>query len=90
MSEALAITCLYIVMPILVLSQVLIVFRLVKGPTLLDRVVAVDLFVTTSMAIIGTFAILFGKGTFIDVIIVLAILMFLSTIGFAYYYEKKG
>ena len=80
----------FIVMPMLALSLLLIFIRLAKGPTLLDRVIASDLLVTTSIAVILTFSVLFSEENLVDVIVVLAVLMFLNTVAFAYYYEKKG
>lgn len=90
MDSPVEITCLFIVMPMLALSLLLIFIRLAKGPTLLDRVIASDLLVTTSIAVILTFSVLFSEENLVDVIVVLAVLMFLNTVAFAYYYEKKG
>lgn len=90
MEKLLYITCLYLIMPMLLLSVVIIFIRMIKGPVLPDRVVSIDLLVTTTMALIAVFSILNHENAYVDVIVVLAILMFLSTVGFAYYYQQKG
>lgn len=90
MKSLVEITCLYIVMPVLLLSLLLIMVRLIKGPTLLDRVISIDLFSTATIGVIITFSILFEETNFIDVAIVLSVLMFLSTVAFCYYYEKRN
>lgn len=90
MENVLYITSLYVITPMLLLSVVFILIRMIKGPLLPDRVVSIDLMVTTMMALIAVFSILNQENAYVDVIVVLAILMFLSTVGFAYYYQQKG
>jgi multicomponent Na+:H+ antiporter subunit F len=60
----------------------------VNSPELLGRVLAIDMFVAVSIALIITFSILHKEENLVDVIIVLAILTFLSTVAFSYYYQK--
>lgn len=62
--------------------------RLVRGPSLPDRVVALDLIATLVMGIIATYAIATGQFVFLDVAIVLALIAFLGTVAFARYLEK--
>lgn len=78
------------VLPVLAASFVLICIRMAKGPTLLDRVVALDLLSTTGIAIILAFAVLYEEDVFIDATVVLAVIMFLSTVAFSYFYQRKG
>lgn len=79
---------LYGVMPILTLSFALAFVRLLRGPSLPDRVVAIDLLTTLSIGIIATYAIATGETAFLDVAIVLALIAFLTTVAFAYYIER--
>lgn len=83
-------TCLYIVLPLLSLAFVLIFVRVIKGPSLPDKVVALDLLVTISIGMTCTYAIVFHEHVYIDVAVILALLAFLGTVAFAYYYEKRG
>jgi multicomponent Na+:H+ antiporter subunit F len=81
---------LYFILPVLSLSMVLIFIRVIKGPRLMDRVVALDLLVIVGIGFISSYAILFDKAIIIDVSLVLALIAFLSTVAFTYYYEKGG
>jgi multicomponent Na+:H+ antiporter subunit F len=64
--------------------------RLVIGPSLPDRVVALDLIAILSVATIGTYAIATDQQVFVDVAIVLALIAFLGTIAFAQYVERRA
>lgn len=81
---------LYFVLPVLSLSMVLIFIRVIKGPRLMDRVVALDLLVIVGIGFISAYAVLFNKTLIIDVSLILALIAFLSTVAFTYYYEKGG
>ncbi len=63
--------------------------RLIRGPSLPDRVVALDLMTTLGIAIAAVYAIFTGEAIFIDVATVVALIAFLGTLGFAYYIEKR-
>jgi multicomponent Na+:H+ antiporter subunit F len=63
-------------------------FRLLRGPSLPDRVVALDLIATLGVGAIGVFAIRENEPVFLLVGIVLALVMFVGTIAFAYYLEQ--
>jgi len=72
------------------LSFLIIFIRLVIGPTLPDRVVALELMATLTLAYIGIYSIESGKDHFLDVGLVIALTSFLAAIGFARYLEKRG
>lgn len=79
----------YFVVPMLALSAVMVFVRIVMGPSIVDRVVALDLLITIGIAIITTYSILVGDSTFLDIAMILALIAFLGTVAFAYYLEKK-
>lgn len=79
---------LFIVFPILCLALLLVMVRLIRGPKFADRIVALDLIITIGIAIIGVFAILSEKSTFLDAAMLLALIGFLGTIAFSYYLIK--
>jgi multicomponent Na+:H+ antiporter subunit F len=60
-------------------------YRVIRGPTTPDQVVALDTIGTTVVAIAVLFAIDSGSGFFVDVALVLAIIGFISTITVARY-----
>ncbi|PSQ25833.1 pH regulation protein F [Halobacteriales archaeon QS_9_68_17] len=64
---------------------VLCSYRVIFGPTVPDRVVALDAIATNVVAIAVLFALRTGRGLFITVSLVLAIIGFLSTVTVAKY-----
>jgi multicomponent Na+:H+ antiporter subunit F len=60
-------------------------YRVVRGPTTPDRVVALDTIATNVVAIAVPFALKTGRGLFVTVGLVLAIIGFLSTVAVAKY-----
>jgi len=79
----------YIILPVLAFSALLIFIRFVMGPSLSDRVVALDLLITTGIGIIAIYSIVTDQPTFLDIAMILALIAFLGTVAFAYYIEKR-
>ncbi len=79
----------YIILPVLALSALLIFIRFLMGPSLSDRVVALDLLITTGIGMIAIYSIITDQPTFLDIAMILALIAFLGTVAFAYYIEKK-
>lgn len=75
---------------ILVMLGVVFAFvRLVIGPTLSDRVVALDMMTVLLVSFCGLYAILSDDTAFIDVAIVLALVGFLATVALARFVERR-
>lgn len=68
---------------ILVISTLLLMMRLLAGPTRPDRAVAVDAMTMVGVAGIGVIALLRGQAVLLDVAIILAIVSFLGSVAFA-------
>ena len=79
----------YIILPILSLSILMVFFRFFKGPTISDRVVAVDLLVTIGIGVIAVYSILTDQHTFLDIALILALIGFLATVAYAFYIQKR-
>ncbi|HEX2227119.1 MAG TPA: monovalent cation/H+ antiporter complex subunit F [Candidatus Binatia bacterium] len=82
-------TASYIALCMMSLAIVLAAVRLIRGPSLPDRVVALDLI---SILVAGTtaiYAIASGQAVFLDVATILALISFLGTAAFARYIEKQ-
>ena len=62
--------------------------RLVKGPTLPDRIVAMDLFGVLVVGLIVVLAGWSGVRATLDAAIVIALVGFLSTVAYATYVER--
>lgn len=72
------------------LALLLAFVRVVRGPSLPDRAVALELFSTIVMGLVGVQAIASGVASFLDVAIVIALMGFLASIGFARFLERGG
>ena len=70
-------------------SLVLGFYRLVKGPSLPDRVVALDMMTILIVVFCGLFAISTDERAFLDVAIVLALIGFLATVALARFAERR-
>lgn len=74
------------------LSMALLVgfIRLVRGPSLADRVVAFDLMVSIMVGMVALFAIYVRETVYLDVALVLALISFLGTVIFSKYLMRRG
>jgi len=84
-----ALIVLWIVLPILLISFGLAFFYLVKGPTLADRVVALDILGFIAIGIVCAYAIATNNAMLIDVASIVALISFLSTIAFAKFLQNR-
>jgi multicomponent Na+:H+ antiporter subunit F len=75
---------------LLSLALVLGFIRLARGPSLADRVVALELLASLTVGFIGVSVISSGRAPFLDVAMVLALTAFLAAVAFARYLEKGG
>ena len=64
--------------------------RLARGPSLPDRVVALDLTGVIAVGIIAAYAIDVGQRVFLDAALVVALIGFLGTVAFARYVERRA
>lgn len=71
-------------------SLVLVFIRLIKGPTLADRVVALDLIAFITVGFIAVHTLASGQKSLLDVAITLGLVAFLGTIAFAGFIAKQN
>ena len=64
-------------------------YRLVKGPTIYDRIVALDLIASIVMGFILVYSISSGKAIYFDVAIAIALVSFMGTVGISTYLRTK-
>ena len=83
--EALAATAIDAALVVVAGLCLLCGYRVVVGPTVPDRVVALDAIATNVVAITVLFALKAGRGLYVTVSLVLAIIGFLSTVAVAKY-----
>lgn len=75
---------------ILGLAFLLGFIRLVRGPSIPDRVVSLELIASLTVGFIAVQSIASGSTAFLDVAMVLALTGFLATVGFARLLEEGG
>ncbi len=74
----------------IVLALIVGFIRLIKGPSLPDRVVALDMMTVLIVSFCGLFALWTGVGSFLDVALVLALVGFLATVALARFAERRA
>ncbi|MBG9586833.1 Na(+)/H(+) antiporter subunit F1 [Cytobacillus firmus] len=80
----------------IVLSAILIIsaatigliYRVIKGPTTPDRVVALDAVGINLVAIVALISIALNTSAYVEVILLIGILAFIGTVAFSKYLEK--
>ncbi|MCT6925002.1 MULTISPECIES: Na(+)/H(+) antiporter subunit F1 [Bacillales] len=73
---------------LVMLSMILVIYRLIKGPNPSDRVVALDSIGVSLIALIGMFSIMVDTSFYLEIILLLAILSFIGTVAFSKFIEK--
>ncbi|NBB52346.1 sodium:proton antiporter [Rhizobium sp. CRIBSB] len=75
---------------ILVIALLMTVYRAVVGPTLPDRVIALDMLVGIVIGFIAVIALRTGYTLYIDIAIALGLVGFLATVAFARFILARG
>jgi multicomponent Na+:H+ antiporter subunit F len=75
---------------ILCLSFAVTVWRVVVGPTLPDRILALDMLVAVAIGFIAVIAIKTGFTLYVDIAIALGLVGFLATVAFARFVLQSG
>lgn len=73
---------------LLAAGMLLSFIRLVLGPTLADRVVAVDALATMAIGALVIVAVVTGQGFLLDIALAMALVVFLGTIAMAMTVER--
>lgn len=74
----------------LALGLVFALFRLVSGPSISDRVIASDLFLTFLVMAAGVLSVRSGEGAYLEIMLVVAVVGFLGTAMVARFIERRG
>ncbi|MBY5819612.1 cation:proton antiporter [Rhizobium leguminosarum] len=75
---------------ILGLALILTVWRVVAGPTLPDRILALDMLAGIAIGFIAVIAVKTGFSLYIDIAISLGLVGFLATVAFARFVLSRG
>ncbi len=75
---------------IVLLALVLALWRLWRGPTSADRVLALDLMTGSTLALVVVHTLITGQTVYLDVGIALAVVGFVGTAALARQIQKRG
>ncbi|WP_262177540.1 Na(+)/H(+) antiporter subunit F1 [Saccharococcus sp. Marseille-Q5394] len=81
-------TFIWVSLILVVLSMIGIMFRVFRGPSVPDRLIALDGIGVMLISAIALISILFDTAFFIDVILLIAIMSFIGTVSFSKFIEK--
>lgn len=74
----------------LVLSMLLTLIRLYRGPTLYDRVIAANVFGTLTVLLIGVSGFANGRPDFLDIALLYALINFVGTIAILKFFRYRA
>ncbi|PWK75767.1 cation:proton antiporter [Aminobacter sp. AP02] len=72
------------------ISFLLVVVRVVKGPSLPDRILALDMLVAVAIGFIAVLGLRTGFTLYVDIAIALGLVGFLATVAFARFVMSGG
>ena len=81
-------TFIWVSILIVIISMLGMLYRIFRGPTTPDRLIALDAIGVMFMSATALLSILFETGFFLDVILLLAVLSFIGTVSFSKFIEK--
>ena len=83
MIDALTLTLAWVAGTALTVAALLVLVRIVRGPTMLDRVIATDVLVAVIACAVGVEAAVFRHGTTLPVLLTVSLFAFVSAVSVA-------
>lgn len=80
----------YVILPMLGISVILVFIRFLKGPSIPDRVIALDMLILIAIGIIAVYSMQNDQSTFLDIAMLFALIAFLGTVAFAYFLIQRS
>jgi len=74
----------------ILIAMVLVLIRLYRGPTVYDRVLAVNSFGTHTVLLIGVMGFLGGRPDFLDIALLYALINFVGTIAILKFFRYRA
>ncbi|MCD4775585.1 MAG: cation:proton antiporter [Candidatus Aegiribacteria sp.] len=75
---------------VLILSSLMVLFRVLRGPTAPDRIVAIDIFGILIVGLCAVLSIATGRSWYIDIGIAWGLQSFIGTLALAKYLEGRS
>lgn len=80
---------LLIIFGMLLLAFILAFARMLKGPEMSDRIAAMELISSVTMAFVLSYSILVNKAIYFDIVIVISLISFIGTVAVSTYLKQK-
>jgi len=82
--------CIWLALLMLTISFFVTTYRVIVGPTLPDRIVALDMLVGVVIGFIAVIGVKTGYYLYVDIAIALGLVGFLATVAFARFIMERG
>ena len=89
MSSTILNIALLFIFGMLLMAFILAFIRLLKGPEMSDRIVAMDLIASVTMAFILCYSVLVKNAIYLDIVIVISLISFIGTVAVSTYLKQK-
>jgi len=90
MSETVPDIVLSIAFAFLMIAMIITLIRLFKGPSVNDRIAAMDLIASIIMGIILVYLVLINNAMYFDVPVIISLISFIGTIAVSTYLKQKN
>ena len=74
---------------LLIIAALISIIRMIKGPTVFDRLVSFDGLAVSIVSVMVLLSIVWETGVYIDIILVFSLFGFLGTIAFCFYLAQN-
>ena len=75
---------------VIVLGAVLVLYRVIKGPSVYDRALSVNMIGTKTVLLLALTGFIYERPHFLDIALVYALINFIATVAFLKYRETGG
>jgi multicomponent Na+:H+ antiporter subunit F len=90
MAETIPDIVLYIAFAFLITAMLITLVRLLKGPSVNDRIAAMDLIASIIMGVILVYAVLINNAMYFDIPLIISLISFIGTIAVSTYLKQKN
>ncbi len=90
MTEIVPDIVLYIAFAFLMTAMIITLARLLKGPSINDRIAAMDMIASIIMGVILVYSVLINNSMYFDVPVIISLISFIGTIAVSTYLTQKN
>ena len=90
MTEPVPDIVLYIAFAFLMTAMIITLARLLKGPSVNDRIAAMDLIASIIMGVILVYSVLINNAIYFDIPVIISLISFIGTIAISTYLKQKN